>query len=186
MSVFTLAISCLTTSNLPWFMDLPFQVPMQYCSLQHQTLLSPPDTSTTEHCVCFGPATSFFLELFVIALCSSLISIPDNFQPGGLIFRCHLFAISYCSWGSRGKNTGMACHSLLQWTAFCQDSALWPVPLGWPCRAWLIASLSYTSPFATTSLLFIKGIHTHTHVCVCVSVCLSFDVCLGFLQQLLG
>ena len=31
--VFTLAISCLTTSNLPWFTDLTFQVPMQYCSL---------------------------------------------------------------------------------------------------------------------------------------------------------
>ena len=27
MSTFTLAISCLTTSNLPWFMDLTFQVP---------------------------------------------------------------------------------------------------------------------------------------------------------------
>ena len=33
MSTFTLAISCLTTCNLPWFMDLTFQVPMQYCSL---------------------------------------------------------------------------------------------------------------------------------------------------------
>ena len=31
MSMITLAISCLTTSNLPWFMDLIFQVPMQYC-----------------------------------------------------------------------------------------------------------------------------------------------------------
>ena len=30
MSMFTLAISCLTTSNLPWFVDLTFQVPMQY------------------------------------------------------------------------------------------------------------------------------------------------------------
>ena len=29
MSKFTHAIICLTTSNLPWFMDLPFQVPMQ-------------------------------------------------------------------------------------------------------------------------------------------------------------
>ena len=27
--MFTLAISCLTISNLPWFMDLTFQVPMQ-------------------------------------------------------------------------------------------------------------------------------------------------------------
>ena len=39
MSMFTLAISCLTTSNLPWFMDLTFQVPMQYCSLQQWTSL---------------------------------------------------------------------------------------------------------------------------------------------------
>ena len=45
MSTFTLAVSCLTTSNLPWLMDLTFQVPMQYCSLQHQTLLPSPVTS---------------------------------------------------------------------------------------------------------------------------------------------
>ena len=32
MSMFTLTTSSLTTSNLPWFMDLTFQVPMQYCS----------------------------------------------------------------------------------------------------------------------------------------------------------
>ena len=31
MWTFTLAISCLITSYLPWFMDLTFQVPMQYC-----------------------------------------------------------------------------------------------------------------------------------------------------------
>ena len=64
MSTFTLAISCLTTSNLPWFMDLTFQVPMQYWSLQHQTLLPSPVTSTTGCCFCFGSIFSFFLELF--------------------------------------------------------------------------------------------------------------------------
>ena len=32
MLMFILAISCLTTSNIPWFRDLIFQVPMQYCS----------------------------------------------------------------------------------------------------------------------------------------------------------
>ena len=63
MSTFTLAISCLTTSNLPWFMDLTFQVPMQYRSLQHQTLLLLPVTSTAEYCFCFGSIPSFFLEL---------------------------------------------------------------------------------------------------------------------------
>ena len=33
VSTFILAITCLTTSNLPWFMGITFQVPMQYCSL---------------------------------------------------------------------------------------------------------------------------------------------------------
>ena len=65
MSIFTLPISCLTTSNLPWFVDLTFQVPMQYCSLQHQTLLPSPATSTTGSCFCFGSISSFFLELFL-------------------------------------------------------------------------------------------------------------------------
>ena len=35
------------------------------------------------------------------------------------------FAFSYCSWGSQGKNTEVACHSLLQWTTFCQTSPPW-------------------------------------------------------------
>ena len=65
MSMFTLDISCLTTSNLPWFIDLIFQVPMQYCSLQHQTLHPSPVTSTTGPCFCFGSASSFFLGLFL-------------------------------------------------------------------------------------------------------------------------
>ena len=65
MSMFTLAISCLTTSNLYWFMDLIFQVPMQYCSLQHQTLLLSPVTSKDGYCFCFGSIHSFFLELFL-------------------------------------------------------------------------------------------------------------------------
>ena len=65
MSVFTLVISCLTTSNLPWFMDLTSQVPMQNCSLQPQTLLPPPLTSTDGHCFCFNYISSFFLELFL-------------------------------------------------------------------------------------------------------------------------
>ena len=62
--VFTLAISYLTTSNLPWFMDLTFQVPMQHCSLQHQTLHPSPVTSTTGCCY-FGSVSSFSLELFL-------------------------------------------------------------------------------------------------------------------------
>ena len=57
--------SRLTTSNLPWFMDLTFLVPMQYCSLQHRTLFLPPVTSTAGCCFCFGSIPFFFLELFL-------------------------------------------------------------------------------------------------------------------------
>ena len=31
----------------------------------------------------------------------------------------------------------MVCHSLLQWTTFCQTSPLWPNHLGWHHTAWL-------------------------------------------------
>ena len=44
---------------------------MQYGFLQHQTLLSPSNTSTTNHHFCFSPAYSFSLELF---LCSSPVA----------------------------------------------------------------------------------------------------------------
>ena len=63
--MFTLAISCLTTSNLPGFVDLTFQFPMQYCTLQLWTLLPSPVTSTAGCCFCFGSISSFFLELFL-------------------------------------------------------------------------------------------------------------------------
>ena len=65
MLMFTLAIFYLTTSKLPWFMDLTFQVPIQYCSLQHRTLLLSPAPSTTGCCFCFGSIPLFFLELFL-------------------------------------------------------------------------------------------------------------------------
>ena len=38
---------------------------MQYCSLQHQTVLPSPVTSTTGCCFCFCSVYSFFLELFL-------------------------------------------------------------------------------------------------------------------------
>ena len=42
------------------------------------------------------------------------------------------FSFSYCSWGSQDKNTEVVCHSLLQWTTFCQISPPWPAHLGLP------------------------------------------------------
>ena len=135
MSVFTLAIPCFTTSNLPWFMDLTFQVPMQYCSLQHWTLLLSPIPSTTGCCFCFNFIPSFFLELF---LHWSPVAYWAPTNLGSSSFSSsYLFAFSYCSCGSQGKNTEVVCHSLLQWTTFCQTSPPWPGHLGWPHTAWL-------------------------------------------------
>ena len=137
LSGFTLAISYLSTSNLPWFMDLTFQVPMQYYSLQHQTLFSPP--ATTGHCFHFGSTSSFLLELF---LHSSPVPYwtPTNLevQPFCVIYFC-FFILFMCS---QGKNNAVVCHSVLQWTMFCQNSPSWPVHFGWPYMAWRIVSLS--------------------------------------------
>ena len=93
MLVFTLAISCLTTSNVPWFMDLTFQVPMQYCCLQHWTLLPSPVTSTTGCCFYFDSASSFLLELF---LCSSLVAYwaPTDLQSSSVsVLSFYLFML---------------------------------------------------------------------------------------------
>ena len=46
-------------------MDLTFLVPIQYCSLQHRTLLLWPVISTTGYYFCFGSISSFFLESFL-------------------------------------------------------------------------------------------------------------------------
>ena len=96
MSMFTLATSCLTTSNFPGFMDLTFQVPMQCYSFQHWTLLSPPDMSTIWHHFHFGPAASFFLELLVIALHTSPVAYwtPSDLGGGGVV--SSFSDISFC------------------------------------------------------------------------------------------
>ena len=134
MPTFTLAISCLTTSNFPGFMDLKFQVPMQYCSLQHRTLLLSPVTFTAGCCFCFGSVPSFFLELF---LHWSPVAYWAPIDLGSSSFGVLSFAFSYCSWGSQGKNTEVVCHSLLQWTTFFQTSPPWQVHRGWLHMAWL-------------------------------------------------
>ena len=90
MLMFTLAVSWLITSNLPWFMDLTFQVPVQSCSLQHQTLLPSPVTFTTGCCFHFGSISSFFLELFLHS--SSVGWAPMNLGSSSFsVISFHLF-----------------------------------------------------------------------------------------------
>ena len=134
MLTFTLAISCLTTSNMPWLMDLTFQVPMQYCSLQYWALLLSPVPSTTGYCFCFGSILSFFLELLLHWSPVAYWAPTDLGVPLSVSSHC---AFSYCSWGSQGKNTEVVCHSLLQGTTFCQTSPPRPDHLVWSHTTWL-------------------------------------------------
>ena len=87
MSTVPLAISCLTTSNLPWFMDLTFQVPVQYCFFRiglyfyHQSY----------------PQLGLFLLWFHLFILSGIISpliscsILGTYWPGEFIFQCPIF-----------------------------------------------------------------------------------------------
>ena len=72
-----------------WFMDLIFQVPMQYCSLHHWTVLSPTDRSTTGFCF------SFAQPLHSSGAISPTFSsrILGTKQHGEFIFQCHVFCL---------------------------------------------------------------------------------------------
>ena len=120
--MFTLAISCLTASSLPWFMDLIFQVPMQYCYFHHQTHPHLGGLYTLAQ-----PLHSFwrYFSTFLQEHIGHLLNW------GVHLLVSYLFVFSYCSWGSQGKNAEVACHSLLQLITFCQNSPPWPICLWW-------------------------------------------------------
>ena len=63
-----------------------------YAILFFTVWLSPPDTSTTEHHSCFGPAASFLLELLVTNLSSS----PAAYWTPSSLEVSSSSAISYC------------------------------------------------------------------------------------------
>ena len=69
-------------------MDITFQVPMQYCSLQHWTLLPSSVTSTTLPCFCFGSVSSYFLEW---NFHSFPVALLGTYRPGKFIFQCPIF-----------------------------------------------------------------------------------------------
>ena len=103
---------------------------MQYCSLQHWTSLALPDTSISVCHSCFGPATSFFLELLVIALHSSPVAYCTPSDLGGaLIFWCHIFLTFHTVCGLAVRITGVVFNFVFQWTTFCQNSS--PLPVCW-------------------------------------------------------
>ena len=79
----------------------------------------------------FDSASSFFIELF---LHSSPVAYWTPTNLGAYLPVSYIFAFLDCSWGSWGKNNEVVCHSILQWTTFCQNSSPWPIILSGP--AW--------------------------------------------------
>ena len=63
---------------------------------------------------------------------SDVECIFSDYWPSGEFLLHTVNTVSYCSWGSQGKNTEVVCHSFLQWTTFCQISPPWPAHLGLP------------------------------------------------------
>ena len=72
--MFTLGISCLTTSNSPWFMDLTYQVAICNIALYSIGLYFHHQTHPLSSCSHFDTTASSLLELLVIALCSSAVA----------------------------------------------------------------------------------------------------------------
>ena len=89
----------------------------------------------------------FYIQASFLTECLTLKTITDH---SNILQRwCKMeemlnFVPPYCPWGSQGTNPEVACHCLLQWTTFCQNSPPWPVRLGWPYMSQLRVSLSQT------------------------------------------
>ena len=112
------------------------------------------------------------MELFMH---SSPVACWTPTDVGFHLLVSYLSDFSKCSWNSRGKNIEVVCHSILQWTAFCQSSP-WSVHLGWPYMAWFITSLSNTRlwPIWSFCLAFCD---CGFHFGICGIVVLASSVC---------
>ena len=127
--MFTLNISCLTASNLPWFRDLTLQVPMQYCSLQHRTLLPSPVTSTAGCCFHYGSVSSFFLELF-LHWSPVAYWAPTNLGSSSFNVPSFCLFILFMRFSRQEYRSGLPFPPPVN--HIWQDSPPWPVCLEWP------------------------------------------------------
>ena len=85
--MFTLAISCLSTSDLPWFMDLTFQFLLFFTASVF--------TSITSH-IHNWELFWLWLLLFILSGVSSPLfssSLLGTYWPGEFNFQCHIFLL---------------------------------------------------------------------------------------------
>ena len=139
--MFTLATCCLTMS-----LDLTF--PASYAIL----FLTASDFTFSMRHIHNGASFPLWRSCFILygAICNCPLLFPVAYwtssdqrgSSSGVIFFFYLFVLYM---GLSRKNTGVGCYFLLQWITFCQNFSLYLS--WWPCMAWFIVSLSYTSPF---------------------------------------
>ena len=125
MSAFTLAISCLITSNLSWFMGLTFLCIGSYAILLFTASYLASITSPIRNWVLFW----LWLNPFILSgVISPLISsnILCTYRPGELIFQCSIFlsfhtvygvlkarVLNWFALGNLFNLTQTQCHQLL-------------------------------------------------------------------------
>ena len=126
----SIAVSYLITSNLPWFMDLTFQAPIQYGAISNYPPLFPSSIVDT-----YWPGWRGVVYLLV----------------------SYLFAFPYCPLGSPCNITWVRLPFPSPVGHVLSKLLTVPFPSWVACIAWLIALLIYISPFAMTRLWSMKG-----------------------------
>ena len=124
MLMFTLANSFWNTFNLSCLVDLTFQVLCNFALYSIRLCFYHQSHPQLDAVFALAPISSFFLVLF---LHSSPVAYGHLPSWGIHLSVSYLFAFSFCSWISQGKNTGVVCRPPLQWIMFCQNSPLWPI-----------------------------------------------------------
>ena len=107
---------------------------MQYCSLQHRTLLLSPVTSPNGYCFCFGSIPSFFLELF---LHSSPVAYWAPTALGCSSFSILSFCLFILFMGFSRQEYWSGLPFLSPADHILSASPPLPAHLGWPHTAWL-------------------------------------------------
>ena len=153
-----------------------FQVPMQYCSLQHRTLLLSPAPSTAGCCFCFGSIPPFFLELFLhwspVAYWAPTDLGSSSF---GILSFCLL--IMFMGFSRQEYWSGLPFPSPVDHVL--SDLSTMTVRLGWPHVAWLsFIELDKT----VVHVISLAGFLWSWFQCVCLWCPLAtLTVLLGFL-----
>ena len=115
-------------------MVLTFQVPMQYCSLQHQTLLLSSVTPTAGYCFCLGSIPSFFLELF-LHWSPVAYWVPTDLGCSSFSILSFCLFILFMEFSKQEYWSDLPFPSPVD--HILSDLSIMSARLGWPHRAWL-------------------------------------------------